>query len=969
MNINRLSIIWIVILSQLASYAAAQQDHFRLTKEAADQLAPHERSPLWSLPHESRAADIIEFLDDKRIIVGEVNGGTLYKSPSYGPINLIDANTGKILWRVSRNKKADRTYKLLATEPHIVLAETGAGEGVIKALDRDKGTLLWRSKTGGDAVIQLDSNQDCMVVLSVIKDNATVESVDLKNGNSLWKREINSDQNTDFQTDSGSVYITGKNLLALDIRTGDEKWRFSSESLGDSLHMEISTFGMIVWSANGIALLGPGDGSMLWNYGVRTGGLKRVIYNDNRVFCITGSPDMLGTDKLQALSRRTGKVEWSVNTKGLVVSPLLAHDKLIIFTIEDALLGLDESTGKTLFRKAFSDLYAKANPVSARYSGVPDEFFVYKELLIIDREEMGLSAHQLPSGDQKWETPVLSGRSSVDERYKEVLLGLKLNLTDIPSSVKMINWTASAPNSQVCQAQRLHNEVMHTKERVLDDINATRFDREIALDAAQVSLGLEIVRMETQMSIDRTMAAAEAGLAIMSLAAAAKQLLDMVRTDLLFSNLLTRARMELRGAINARKSAFKGSAHWSFFSDSRGWGVRHIQLEDGTVDELRFEPADALRRLTGISTEVMALSYSGKKLVLIGLGMDSGLYRKTEVGGIRGPKASLLCFDPLSEKPVAVPGQERSEPTRQPASEAGQNTNLYPDIYPDLYYAIIIGDIDTVRYMLDHGADPNQVIDLGSFSPGTVITPLRAAAVGHPDIVGLLLERGAELKTAEEVPGMTALGLSDESMDAVFPQFKDERKEVRTILKAAAQGQKFAVSSATTDSNTLIFNDAVNHLYILRRILNDPELKNSWKKMPFIPELVLNNNWKLARNLLERGADVNAKSANGITALQAAVFRLDPALIQELLQFKADPNITNQLGLTPLTHLFGPYSLPYEEPYKDRIITIITMLLESGADPNSDLPRQPDGSIVSLLEAAEKKSAELATILRSYGAR
>jgi ankyrin repeat protein len=52
--------------------------------------------------------------------------------------------------------------------------------------------------------------------------------------------------------------------------------------------------------------------------------------------------------------------------------------------------------------------------------------------------------------------------------------------------------------------------------------------------------------------------------------------------------------------------------------------------------------------------------------------------------------------------------------------------------------------------------------------------------------------------------------------------------------------------------------------------------------------------------VVEKGADVNAKSNNGTTILFAAVFSGDLKVVQYLVEKGADVNAKNKDGLTPL---------------------------------------------------------------------
>ena len=71
--------------------------------------------------------------------------------------------------------------------------------------------------------------------------------------------------------------------------------------------------------------------------------------------------------------------------------------------------------------------------------------------------------------------------------------------------------------------------------------------------------------------------------------------------------------------------------------------------------------------------------------------------------------------------------------------------------YTGLHYASRSGHPDTIRVLLENGADPNAATPTGK------VTPLhRAAYMGHTDCVELLLERGADPGLTDS-DGMTAL--------------------------------------------------------------------------------------------------------------------------------------------------------------------------------------------------------------------
>jgi ankyrin repeat protein len=285
--------------------------------------------------------------------------------------------------------------------------------------------------------------------------------------------------------------------------------------------------------------------------------------------------------------------------------------------------------------------------------------------------------------------------------------------------------------------------------------------------------------------------------------------------------------------------------------------------------------------------------------------------------------------------------------------------------------AIQRGDVNAVRAMLDAGQDPNQRIVI---TPDVVMTPLRLAAVGHPEIVRLLLTRGAH-PTLEEVPGLTAMDMASETMDGAFKPFAQARVEVRSILRAA--GAKYrtfqetpgrhATGDGSTDRPDLVarFRDAVPHLFLIRRLLGDPQIGDAWKRAPVLVEALEAGQPKLASALLDRGADVNAVDGLGRTALHRAACQLDAGLVRDLLGRGANPNGIEKHGSTPLVWVLGPHSGPFGKP----MAHVVELLLRHGADPNARIPESAGIQAKTLLGAARAKSAELADLLKSHGAK
>ena len=105
--------------------------------------------------------------------------------------------------------------------------------------------------------------------------------------------------------------------------------------------------------------------------------------------------------------------------------------------------------------------------------------------------------------------------------------------------------------------------------------------------------------------------------------------------------------------------------------------------------------------------------------------------------------------------------------------------------------------------------------------------------------------------------------------------------------------------------------------------------------------------------LIEQGADADAVTGDGSTALAWAAIRGNLAVAELLLAAGADPNLSNALGI-------GPVSLAIENGASD----VVKLLLKHGADPNAER----ENGETALMTAARLGQVELIRALLEGGA-
>jgi ankyrin repeat protein len=188
-----------------------------------------------------------------------------------------------------------------------------------------------------------------------------------------------------------------------------------------------------------------------------------------------------------------------------------------------------------------------------------------------------------------------------------------------------------------------------------------------------------------------------------------------------------------------------------------------------------------------------------------------------------------------------------------------------------LMYAV--DDPDKTRLLLDHGADPNARSDEGQ-------TPLLIAVLGHPNagaVVRLLLDHGADVKMTSPTGG-TVLAAAGSSGDKQLLELLLERGAETTPLPLAQAVQsgcspcvellmKFA---GQRELNAALTSAVRAGNVPLARVLLDHGAKAAANLVPVLAMMPELPPLDLVKAVLERGADIQAKTDIGGTVLDLA---------------------------------------------------------------------------------------------------
>ncbi|MGE3228589.1 MAG: quinoprotein dehydrogenase-associated putative ABC transporter substrate-binding protein [Hyphomicrobium sp.] len=251
----------------------------------------------------------------------------------------------------------------------------------------------------------------------------------------------------------------------------------------------------------------------------------------------------------------------------------------------------------------------------------------------------------------------------------------------------------------------------------------------------------------------------------------------------------------------------------------------------------------------------------------------------------------------LKEAPRILP-TDKAAPD-QIVTEARLETWLAEgaDVDQELENAIIAKDADRVRFLIKKGADVNMR-DSGGASPLDTAARNRITS-----LVEILIDAGADPNSADadgffpllhainrnHVPTVEMLARKGADLN------KRNKQEITPLSWAIGDGKFFAAKAlidAGADVNMPSGYENVTPLMVAATQLAAKTRSGNLAQGP--------QPLDLARLLIDKGADVNALSKDGVTALMIAAGHNNAPVIGLLVEAGADPNAKNAHGQTAL---------------------------------------------------------------------
>ena len=353
--------------------------------------------------------------------------------------------------------------------------------------------------------------------------------------------------------------------------------------------------------------------------------------------------------------------------------------------------------------------------------------------------------------------------------------------------------------------------------------------------------------------------------------------------------------------------------------------------DDGYIEHLRKIAASSPDRLK--ETFLKEISDGRPKVIefLLSQGVDPGTPKALTIAAETGNLAicKLLLRDGKPSPEEA--GRALSSAIQHDRSavlsyllEQGLDTNAPVDVTGGVVSPLIIAvqnhKVEAAKTLIDRGADIDYMVQSEGYpSPFAPFgAPLHNAVYSQNlPLFHLLLERGAKPNLATPKAGLTPLHIA--------ASMKHHPASVVMVKELLARGADPNQKSTLQPPDTRKSNQSPREFALATPFevaLQSEEGETAGAKV---------------EAMLAKGANPNLHAKGGQTLLSSTVLAKDTKRLELLLRWKADPDVADKDGITPLAHAC---STGEKE--------MVRQLLEAGADPN-----KPGGNITPLALAAK----------------
>ena len=545
--------------------------------------------------------------------------------PEYGSYVMYDETTGQEKWSFAREKSYNNTYQVISYSPLILIRFDKEKDTKYIALDPQTGKTKWSFSALINSRVCFDQTTNSIIIEEMNKSNLTLSSVDLSDGNVLWKvvKENFSVENILPQLNSNGklLFLLGKNLSAFSIVDGKQNWMVQVTGLSEELSFlaMLPNNDIIVTTTNNQISYIDQTGIVKWENKLdfRPG----IILADQGCIFLQ-SIISEANERISCYNLQDGKLSWDHGLNGKLLSHIIAAEGKLVYTLrtitEEHLLEIiDEKNGNLVKDQVLP--FKSELSLSDRLVSNQGEAIVVSE--------SGVGAFRLKDGAKLWlykvKDPEGVYANHVNNWGKAFQAYMSDNVADnkksqIETENEFKNYSA---NSLTVWAKNNLAEVLSRTNPIISaESNASHLDKQLAIGDQKLASQFLMTSMEFEKSMDAMRSNLNISMTGIMLGQKElekrKQALSVSRAQHWFWGLRAINKIQ----INNIQGDFY--VH-SFAADDNSVAVIIVNLKNGRWQEIRNSPYCSDYFDETMDFRFPVLSGDGKKLFLRGIGLDS----------------------------------------------------------------------------------------------------------------------------------------------------------------------------------------------------------------------------------------------------------------------------------------------------------------------------------------------------------
>ena len=608
-------------------------------------IGPGQPSPLWRSGLGAHGADLVVNLGD-RILLGTMYGKQDYYSrsigvamPQFGPLESLDPQSGRVLWRKERKNLPGGVYTLVAVEPVLVLrGQEKEGTAFYDGIDLTTGATLWEQRAGVGHSFAVVTSPDELVIAEASGRGPTVRAIALRDGAMKWTRTL-SDVQAPARTEqrpgpvsppvrllqSGSdVIAVGSAVTALASSTGEPRWTVALQGqFSEATKAVLDGPNLYLATDASLSLLGLQDGKCLWQ---QPADVAPDVIEPTSEAVLTVARRQIpdgGSYVLRAFDPRSGQPRWGHAMSGAIHSVLLVTQKAAYYTTLTRFIGVSMATGAVIFDQPLS--------LAGAMNDLPDLLVLRGQHVLVARET-GITAFSVPGGAPAWTITDFGGESYTQSSGLTMLDGFS-HFSEIVRAAEAAAKKAPAPGAAIgaVPANRPTPAYVQMAQdhwrSVQSSSLSTHQERIHAADVAINATASYQRTLRTQADLQLGAAVAMAGIQVFTAIYTSYKLNQMQETG------VHRARLKIDQASTFHFRSILDALYVRPFHRPEGWGVIVVDLDTGRSADLWLTPGwpiDAGAAIIGtvqdLQPALFATDSNQQTLYVVGTGLNPAVW-------------------------------------------------------------------------------------------------------------------------------------------------------------------------------------------------------------------------------------------------------------------------------------------------------------------------------------------------------